>query len=159
MSENLRIGIGVASSLLAALVIGGMTTPYMGMATASYGVLLTGVFATRRGGPLHRLLMSVGVGADLLQVLWIEFSRSAIAETVRLELPLLPFLHVLTSATAVVIYAPALWFGWKAYGEKAESKARRIHRNLGIAALAFRSIGYLLMFSLLPFLAMRASNP
>jgi hypothetical protein len=158
MKENSKIGVALTTTFVLATLIGSVATPYMGLATATYGILLSGVFAARRGGPQHRLLMSIGVGGDLLQVLWIEFSRGAIAETVRMELPLLPLLHVVTSASAVVLYLPALWHGTKAYSSKANAPSRQIHRKLGIASLALRTLGYLLMFSLIPFLANRTPN-
>lgn len=153
-----RVTSSLAVGLFAAVVIGWMATPYMGLATASYAILATGIFAAPRGSRLHASLMTVGVAADLLQVLWIEFSRGAIAETLRQELPLLPLLHVVTSASAVLCYAPALYFGKQAFGTPSSNRTRKIHRNWGIAAFALRTVGYLLMFSLLSFFAQRQPN-
>ncbi len=150
-----RPQIGLSASVLAAAVVGWLARPYMGLATLSYGILLTGVFATLRGSKLHANLMSLGVAADIAQVLWIELSRGAIAETLRMELPPLPLLHVITSALAVVCYAPALWLGKRAFKTKPGHPARKIHRAFGIAALSLRTVGFLLMFSLISYLATR----
>ena len=130
----------------AALLIFYFSTPYMAAASISYFLLLNGaLFCEDRR--IQAWFMSGGVLIDLSLVLFLEISRSAIGEAI--QSPLNPYQrgHILCSLLAVLLYFPAMLLGLKTI--RAGKNKNQLHRRIGQAALFFRSIGFVLMFSLL----------
>lgn len=133
---------------LTSAAVGFVATPYMGAATFAYALMAFGLFLRKRSRPWHRRLMFGAMGIDLSLVLLLELQRSAIETVASLELAPLPFAHVLCSTLALVLYAPLIYLGQKLW--KAENpRLRQWHLRLGITAFVLRSLGFLLMFSLL----------
>ena len=128
-------------------------TPYMFLASLSYSLLLWG-FLQRRNRRLHVPLMNVGIALDISLVLLLEFQRDAIGTALGFGLNPLQQGHIAASSIALVLYFPLLWLGWSIQlGRTNTPKSKEWHKRMGIAAFAFRSIGFLLMFSLLDHVA------
>ncbi len=145
--QHRNLSFALATTTFFGVSCGLLFTPYMGIATVSYGMLLTGAFLARRNPKLHGSLMVTGASIDLTLVLFLEFSRDAIAEAVSLQMTLPQQLHIAFSTLAVLLYFPMAWLGWRAY--QGSSSTRLAHRRLGYVTLAFRTLGFLLMFSLI----------
>ncbi len=129
-----------------ALLIFFLSTPYMTAASISYFLLLNGaLFCENRR--IHAWLMSGGVLIDLSLVIFLEISRSAIGEAI--HSPLNPYQrgHIFCSILAVLLYIPAMLLGLKTI--RAGKNKNQLHRRIGQTALFFRTLGFVLMFSLL----------
>jgi hypothetical protein len=128
-------------------------TPYMLIATFSYSLLLWG-FLQRRNRNMHVPLMNAGIAIDIFLVLLLELQRDAIGTAMGFGLNPFQQGHIAASTVALVLYFPLLWLGWRLHLGKTQSmKTKEWHKRMGIAAFAFRSIGFLLMFSLLEHVA------
>lgn len=124
-------------------------TVYLGIATLAYIAMVLGVLY-RRKRALHLALMHGVIVTDLTLVLVIEFQRSAINTVLNMELNFFQQAHVLTSTLAVLCYLPLLWLGWKLVRGAGEYVRLRVwHKRLGWLAFVFRTLGFLLMFSML----------
>jgi len=121
-------------------------TPYMGAASFAYFLMVAGIFYRRRHRGKHRALMISAMSIDLGLVLLLEFQRGAIGTVISLEMGALPLAHVAFSTAALLLYGPLIFLGRALW---AGQKARTWHRRLGLTAFALRSLGFLLMFSLL----------
>lgn len=138
----------ILSGSLASLV-----TPYMLAATFSYICMLLGIIY-RRNRNVHVSLMNTAILLDLIVVLVLEFQRDAIDTALSMSLSPLQQLHIGFSSLATVFYIPTLIFGYRRLLKKEESKAltqkiRKLHLRSGIIAFVFRTIGFILMFSLI----------
>lgn len=130
--------------------LGQVTTLYMGIATLGYWLLASGFILRKSDKKSHGILMTAGIVTDVSLVLVLEFQRSAINTAVSFTLGPLQQAHILSSTVATVLYFPLLYIGWALYRGKLKSpKVRRFHKRAGITAFIFRSIGFLLMFTLL----------
>jgi hypothetical protein len=143
-------------ALLAALglAIAALTTPYMGAASFAYFLMVAGLAFRLRHRLLHRRLMFSAMGIDLSLVLLLELQRSAIGTVIALEMGSWQFAHVLFSTLALLLYGPMIYLG-KALWSRETPGLRTWHKRVGIAAFTFRTLGFVLMFSLLE----RASGP
>ncbi len=135
-------------SLACICVILRWTTPYMAVASIAYFFLLSGVLLHSQR-KLHIIFMSSGALIDLLLVGVLEFERSAIAATLGGSLNVFQMGHIITSSCAVALYLPTMFFGLRAISGKSVRDKRETHIYLGRLAFVLRSIGFLLMFSLL----------
>jgi hypothetical protein len=140
--------IGVVGILVLAALINIKATPYMVVATFSYALMVMGIL-NRRQGQLHAKLMGGAISIDIVLVLVLEVLRSAIATAVGNELNLWQQLHVVFSTLAVVLYFPLIFVGLKNLKHESTPEQKKWHRNLGFTAFALRSIGFVLMFSML----------
>ena len=111
--------------------------------------------------------MLTGISLDLIIVLALELSRSAVATSLNHELNTYQMLHIISSVAAVLLYMPTLVLGqlrWKklkggggrAGGPPGASPGResvassslvKAHLVCGVAAFVCRSIGWLFMFA------------
>lgn len=123
-----------------------VATPYMTIATVAYLIMLAGVLRHSQK-EIHIPLMSFAVVIDLSLVLFLEFDRSAIASAIGGKLNFWQKGHILFSTLAVALYIPTMILGTKALTQK----GRRLqnHKYLGKIAFVFRTLGFILMFSLL----------
>ncbi len=128
--------------------LGLFTTAYMGCAALAYFLMVWGICARKGQRVLHRRLMFSAMGIDLSLVLLLELQRDAIGTVISLEMNTLPLLHVLFSALAVVCYVPMILMGRKLWAAE-NVKLRTWHRRIGWTTFLLRSLGFLLMFSLL----------
>lgn len=140
----------VTASLLLSVGIVIFTTPYMGMAAAAFFLLCLGLYH-RKTPKVHVPLVNIGIAIDLLLVLVLEFERSAIETAISFTLTSLQQAHIGASTIALVLYFPVLGLGWLQYsGKKVGPRIRLVHIRLGLTAFAFRTLGFILMFSMLP---------
>jgi len=87
---------------------------------------------------------------DLSLVLVLEFQRHAINTATSFSLGLFEQLHILFSTIATLLYFPLLFLGFKLLRQPAASQNTRFwHITLGFTAFVCRSLGFILMFSLL----------
>ncbi len=98
--------------------------------------------------------MTSGIMIDLGIVLTLELKRNAIATAADFSLTPFQQMHVFSSSLTTLLYFPVLYFGFKILAAKKLNqnilpKIRMLHLNLGKTALIFRTIGFILMFSLL----------
>jgi hypothetical protein len=91
--------------------------------------------------------MGTGALLDLVLVLVLEAGRGAIAEALSFEMSLPQQLHILFSTLALVAYFPLIVLGAQVF--RGSSRWTTTHRSLGIVAIGLRTLGFLLMFSLL----------
>jgi len=137
------------SVILFCFVVGILTTPYIGCATMSYAILVVGMSLRKKNVSAHANLMKIGMGIDVLLVLILEVTRSAIATTVSFKLGPFQQTHILFSALAVVGYVPLLFLGTKILNQTDRDGYKQLHKRIGIMTFTFRTIGFILMFSML----------
>lgn len=131
------------------IVLGQLVTPYMLLATLSYTLMFWGVIF-RKLRAVHVGLMVSAIFIDLTLVLVLQFQREAIQTAVSLSLDVWQQLHVGASTLATALYIPVLILGSKLlFAEKRSLKLRAWHIKLGWSAFIFRTLGFILMFSLL----------
>lgn len=144
----------VILTVLFALTLGGLAyvvTPYMLIASASYFLMILGIVAIVNKETLwHVRLMSTAMGVDILLVLILEFQRDAIATAASFALTPLQLGHIGTSTLATVLYIPTFVLGYKRWKKKlVKPSSFKWHLRTGIAAFVFRTLGFILMFTLL----------
>ena len=123
-------------------------TFYMTWASIAYLAMSYG-FILRKNRKLHVPLMLFAIVADVSLVLLLEFQRQAINTAISFKLGPLQQAHIGFSTLAVVTYFPILYLGIRANWFTATPSQRNMHKKLGITAYLFRTIGFLLMFSML----------
>ncbi|RZM23629.1 MAG: hypothetical protein EOO88_25535 [Pedobacter sp.] len=138
----------LGAALLFAAGLAAFTTAYMGVATFAYALMILGMAWRRRARETHRQLMFTGMGIDLLLVLILELQRSATATAFGFKLGPWQMAHVGASTLAVALYLPMIYVGMKLW-ENETAGRRKLHRRLGYLTFFFRSLGFVLMFSLL----------
>lgn len=141
----------VALSLISAILIllASLTSVYMTWASAAYFAMVIGL-VLRKQRQRHIQLMNLAIVLDLALVLLLEFQRSAIATAADFSLSIAQQAHIGFSSLAVALYIPVLYLGWGLYlGKLSTDRHRRWHKRLGILAFIARTLGFLLMFSLL----------
>lgn len=129
-------------------MIGLFTSFYMGMASFAYFLMVHGMRQRKQNRWGHRKLMFSAMGIDLGLVLLLEIQRGAIETVAALELSPWQFGHVLASTLAVALYLPMIILGKKLWSQES-ANTRLWHKRIGITAFALRSVGFVLMFSLL----------
>lgn len=151
--SSLRFKIG--SFLWIAIVMATLFTVYkfanfkMLFATFSYLILCTGLIL-RQNIRIHPRLMILGITFDLGLVIFLQFQKHAIQTAVSFTLTPIQQAHVGFSTLATLLYFPVLYFGFKRWNNPtANSNLRKRHIYFGLAAFAFRTIGFFLMFTLL----------
>lgn len=133
-----------------ALAIGPFVTPYMVIATVSYGLLVMGYSYRKIDSKTHGILMGSGVIGDLGLVLILEFQRHAINTAMSFELNPLQQTHVICSSVAAALYLPLMALGLLMFKRpELRSKLSKSHGKMGQVAFFFRTLGFLLMFSML----------
>jgi hypothetical protein len=124
---------------------------YPSLATLALALLLAG-FTRRSASPkLHAGLMSSGMAIDLALVLVLEFTKNAVGTAVGGDLTLFQRIHVASSTFAGALYLPIFALGAVRLfrPSAANLPLRTWHGRLGYAALFFRVVGYVFMFSML----------
>jgi len=140
---------GVILPLLAGLSF--FVTPYMILASLAYFLMVAGlIYRTER--LVHMRLMITSVTLDVLLVLILEAQRSAVKTAVVDSLSYSQYTHIIFSLLAVLMYAPAVYLGWKRYTGKSTDSQNKYHRYVGLTAFLLRSVGYVFMYSMFPLL-------
>lgn len=136
--------VAALALVLASAVL--LLPPFMAAATFSYSCLLAGISARRRR-TLHVPLMAAGMLIDLAIVLTLEIQRNAVKTALSFSLSPLQQMHIGASTIATILYFPLIFLGIRSWFGSARD--RSLHRKLGTLAFLFRTLGFLLMFSLL----------
>lgn len=123
-------------------------TPYMLVATVAYALMVMGLFF-RHQKQIHYRLMSTSITLDLLIVIILEFSRHAVETAAAMTLPIMQQAHILASLIAVLLYFPIVTLGILRLNGNTSPKVWSAHKTIGFTAFIFRTIGFLLMFSML----------
>ncbi len=143
-----KSGLAPAAAILVSLTVAITTTKFMGIATAAYSCMVIG-YLVRKNRNLHVRLMSLAIFLDIALVLILESQRQAIETAISLKFGLLQQAHIYSSATATVLYFPVLFMGFYLWKNPGVLNVRNWHIRLGKAAFFFRSLGFILMFTLL----------
>lgn len=121
---------------------------YYQVAILAYLLLCLGLL-NRRNRALHASLMSAGILLDLTIVLLLEFNRHVIGTAVHANFGVLERGHIIASSIAVVFYIPTVLLGLRRLFFNGSLAVRRWHIRCGICAFIFRTLGFILMFSML----------
>lgn len=112
--------------------------------TLILAILWFGVFK-RKSKDLHVKLMSIGMIWDILLVLQIELTRSAIAKASKaMTNPLLLNIHVSLAVSSVILYGFMVFFGRKLL--KGDQSVRAKHKTFGLITITCRSLTYITSF-------------
>ena len=119
----------------------------MWFATCAWLILVVG-YSQRRHRERHIPLMLIGISIDIALVLYLQFTRGAIQTAVSFSLSLFRQLHVLASTGAFALYFPVLYSGWRLASGEVTPGLRDRHVRVANIAMLFRTLGFLLMFSM-----------
>ncbi len=140
----LRIIVAV---LFLVITIGINTTPFMAIATLSYCTMVAGYWQ-RFNRVAHVRLMTAAILIDLSLVLTLEIQRHAIETAVAMKFGVLQQAHIFSSSLATALYFPVFGMGFYLWNNRSP-KIRKWHIRFGKAAFFFRTLGFILMFTLL----------
>ncbi|APJ03128.1 hypothetical protein [Silvanigrella aquatica] len=138
----------VALIILFSILVKIFATAYMSFATLAYGFMLLGVL-NRKTSKIHAKFMGSAIFIDLSIVLVLELKRDAVQKALEFSLTFFQQLHIGMSTLALLFYFPIVYLGIKALRTGLTHLERKIHISLGIIAFVFRTIGFILMFSML----------
>lgn len=136
-------------SLLGGICVGSMTTLPMGIATFAYFLMCSGLYFRKTNSMTHAFYMTTAIFTDLSLVLALQILRDAVQTASSFSLPFLQQAHIGASSLATVLYFPVLYLGYHLLTGKSTGHTKRLHKKVAITAFVFRSIGFLLMFSML----------
>ena len=122
-------------------------TLYMWIATAAWLLLILG-YVNQHDRQRHVPAVLLGITVDLALVLYLQVTRNAIGTAVQFKLGILEQGHIIASTIALVLYFPVLGLGFMLLRSIDRADIRLIHRRVATTALAFRTLGFLLMFSM-----------
>jgi hypothetical protein len=92
----------------------------------------------------------VAILSDLGLVLTLQILRNATQTAFAFKLPPLGQAHIFCSLIATLLYFWMVYLGIRLLRTApGPNPAKALHRKLGLATLLFRTLGFLLMFSLL----------
>ena len=120
---------------------------YKWIATLAF-VLIVAAWTQRRTRARHVPLALAGIGLDLALVLILEFSRDVIGLTAEKSYDWMQWTHIGSSVLAVLLYVPVVVLGIRMLRGSVGARGRRAHLRLATAALAFRTVGFLFMWSI-----------
>jgi hypothetical protein len=120
----------------------------MGIASLSYFLMVSGLIY-RQERMVHVRLMTAAIAIDVLLVLTLEITKSAVETAASLKLIWPQQMHIGFSLLAVLFYIPVVYLGRKRFLGKATTTQKNRHLKMGITAFVFRTIGYIFMFSML----------
>ncbi len=146
-SKNL-FNKGLLGIAIVAVVLGATHTPYMGLASFNYFLLILGLLALKHKPALHPKFMTTAIALDLALVLILQIQRNAVKTAAGFTLEPLQQLHILFSLLAVILYFPVFFLGHKRQQGLASEKQKSAHKNLGIITFIARTLGFLLMFTM-----------
>ena len=125
-------------------------TPYMWIASLAYAFMVSGMLFRKSSRRIHVYLMSSAMALDLALVGTLEIKRNAVEKALEFSLGPWQQAHIMASLLALSLYGPVFALGlWRYLRPGSPAPARLWHIRLGIAAFVLRSLGFLLMFSML----------
>jgi hypothetical protein len=142
--KNLKyfLSFGVIVLIFSALV----GTPYMVIAAFNYLLILYGFLHRKSNRQRHVRFVVSGIILDLALVLLLQFQRDAVGTALSFKLSFLNQAHILTSTIATVLYFPMMITGVMLLKKE---HLRNVHRRLGTATILFRTLGFILMYSMI----------
>ena len=117
------------------------------VAALSYAILVSGLLL-RKNRRIHPILMSLGISLDLVLVVTLQIQRQVIQDTMTETYTAFQWGHIIASIVAVVLYIPVLILGVRQVLQRGGPAGRRWHIRVALSAFAFRSTGFVLMFSM-----------
>lgn len=144
----IRYGIAPVAVVATATTMGITTTPFMGLATLAYGAMVWGYWE-RKNRYTHMRLMLFAIILDLTLVVTLELQRQAVETAISMSMGPLQQSHIIFSLIATILYFPILLGGFYLWKNPGPSTVKTWHMRLGKAAFLCRSLGFLLMFTLL----------
>ena len=144
-SSKLKLLIAVIFAILVFFI----SDFFMGLATLSYSMLIIGLLNRFRSKHEHAFFMTLGISIDLIIVLSLEIQRNAIGTAVSFSLSSLQQAHIGFSSLATLLYFPVLFLGVRNLKSPPTLVSLKAHKILGYSAFIFRSLGFVLMFSLI----------
>ena len=93
--------------------------------------------------------MLCGICTDIVMVVYLQLTREAIQKALGFELALLKQIHIGVSTTALILYFPVLYLGFRLLKRGSSPNIRRWHIRIALTAFAFRCLGFVFMFSML----------
>ncbi len=117
----------------------------MWIAGISYLILCSGLRFRRN--PRHPYLTLTALTLDLGLVALLQIQRGALQTAFSLTRPVLDQIHIAASASATLLYFPVLYLGFSLW--RGNTRHRRWHKRVSLAAFAFRSVGFAFMFSMI----------
>lgn len=93
----------------------------------------------------HVRIMGTAIIWDLLLILQIELTRSAIDKAMKIvENPMALKIHLFFAITTVLLYGVMIFTGRKVY--KGQNQLRSFHKSMGITTLVFRVMTFATSF-------------
>lgn len=130
------------------LMLPRITAPMM-VATFAYYLMVVGIF-NRRRRVLHVTLMGSAILLDLGLVLVLEIQRSAINAALNYPYTGWQTAHIVASTLAVLFYLPTIVLGLKRLrNPKITPSVRLWHMRVALTAFSLRTVGFVLMFTML----------
>lgn len=120
---------------------------YMYIASLAYFFMLVGVLE-RRHRSLHVPLMLSALSLDFALVLYLEVTRAAVEKALEFSMRVPAQIHIAFSSTALLLYFPVLYFAFRILRGSRLASDRSRHIGFALAALTFRSLGFIFMFSM-----------
>ena len=117
------------------------------IASFAYAILVSGV-VVRKNRRIHPKLMAMGIGIDLSLVIYLQVQRSVIQQAMTESYSLLQMGHIGVSTIAVLLYFPVVYLGIQRLRGTGGPNGRLWHIRWAVTAFAFRSAGFLLMFTM-----------
>jgi hypothetical protein len=117
----------------------------MQMQSLSIVILMAAGIAVHKQRKLHVRLMSLSMVWDVLLILQIELSRSAILKASKaMTNPLALNVHVSIAVATVIMYGLMIFTGRKVLSGQYEMRAR--HKSLGYTTMALRILTFITSF-------------
>lgn len=118
---------------------------YKILATVGF-VLIAAGWTQRRHRKRHVPLVLAGICTDFALVVILEFQRDVIGLTFTQKYSPVEIVHIATSASAVVLYLPVLFLGFRLLLNLGDQRLRKLHAGFATGALLLRTIGFVCMF-------------
>jgi len=93
--------------------------------------------------------MQMGATLDYTLLVLIELNKSAIDTILNKSLSLFQSGHIFFSSLTLALYLVVVPLGWKVYFNPTHSKLIHWHHRLGWLTFFLRSLGFILMFSMM----------
>jgi uncharacterized membrane protein YozB (DUF420 family) len=118
------------------------------LASFSWILLATGIFfkSKRR---IHVPLMLSGITLDFSLVAYLQITKNAVDKVLNDSMDLLMLLHVGSSTIALILYLPVLYLGFSLLRRPRNLATVNIHKKVALTAFFFRTLGFILMFSMI----------